>query len=153
MSSRGKWPQSEEPRRPWHCVARWAGFALVLNLVWEVAQLPLYTIYETGTPWAIAFAVAHCTAGDVLIALACYGLGALAGRSLCWPLDRPARGAAAAIPAGVAYTIFSEWLNVSVRGSWQYASAMPTISGIGVAPLLQWLIVPSLILLLERYSR
>lgn len=34
-----------------------------LNLLWEIAQLPLYTIYEEGEPAAIAFAVAHCTAG------------------------------------------------------------------------------------------
>ena len=138
------------PRR---CVVLWAGWALVLNLGWELAQLPLYTIYQSGSPGSIAFAVAHCTAGDVIISLACYGVGALATRSLCWPVERPARGAAAAIPTGVLYTIFSEWLNVSVRGSWQYAPAMPTLSGIGVAPLLQWLVVPFLILILERHRR
>ncbi len=41
-----------------------------LNLVWETAQLPLYTIWNEGTAGSRAFAVLHCTVGDVLIALA-----------------------------------------------------------------------------------
>ena len=39
-----------------------------LSLAWEIAQLPLYTIWNDGRPAYIAFAVVHCTAGDVLIA-------------------------------------------------------------------------------------
>ena len=41
-----------------------------LSLVWEIAQLPLYTIWDDGRPAYIAYAVLHCTAGDVLIGLA-----------------------------------------------------------------------------------
>ena len=134
----------------WRCGARWAALAAVLNVIWELAQLPLYTIYETGTPSWIAFAVAHCTAGDVLIALACYGAAALATRSLRWPLERPMAGGGTATLAGLGYTAFSEWLNVSVRGAWEYAAAMPTIYGIGVAPLLQWLLIPPLMVFLVR---
>ena len=53
-----------------------------------------------------------------------------------------------AIVPGVAYTIFSEWLNVEIRRSWSYTAAMPVLPflGTGLAPLLQWLIVPSLAL-------
>jgi hypothetical protein len=45
---------------------------------------------------------------------------------------------------GLSYTVFSEWLNVEVRQSWAYAPAMPLIPplGTGLAPLLQWLIIP-----------
>jgi len=39
----------------------------LLSLSWELAHLPLYTIWATGQPAWIAFAVVHCTAGDVLI--------------------------------------------------------------------------------------
>ena len=38
-----------------------------LNLLWEIAQLPLYTIWDEGTPSFIAYAVVHCTLGDVAI--------------------------------------------------------------------------------------
>ena len=131
-------------------MVRWAAWAAALNLVWEIAQLPLYTIYATGTPSGIAFAVFHCTIGDVLIALACYGAAALATRSLQWPLQRPVLGAAIAVPIGIVYTAISEWLNVSVRAAWEYAAAMPTIYGIGVSPILQWLLIPPLMMFLAR---
>ena len=38
------------------------------NLIWEFAHMPLYTLWETGTPREIAFSALHCTGGDVLIA-------------------------------------------------------------------------------------
>ena len=41
-----------------------------LSLVWETAPLTLYTIWDDGRPAYIAYAVLHCTAGDVLIGLA-----------------------------------------------------------------------------------
>ena len=45
---------------------------------------------------------------------------------------------------GLGYTIFSEWLNVEVRGAWAYSARMPVVPiiGTGLAPLLQWLILP-----------
>ena len=48
---------------------RYIGFVAVANLVWEIAHLPLYTIWETGTVLDLVFAALHCTGGDVLIAL------------------------------------------------------------------------------------
>ncbi len=45
---------------------------------------------------------------------------------------------------GVVYTAFSEWLNLVVRQSWAYSPLMPVIGGIGLTPLLQWLVIPPL---------
>ena len=39
-----------------------------LSLTWEIAHLPLYTIWNEASPEYMAFAVAHCTVGDLLIA-------------------------------------------------------------------------------------
>ena len=125
-------------------VAAWAAFAFVLNLAWEIAQLPLYTIFSAGTPKEIAFALAHCTAGDVLIAVSSFVLGLLATRRHDWPMSRPLLGGAVVILTGLAYTVFSEWQNVYQTGNWSYAPAMPLLFGIGVAPLLQWIVIPPL---------
>src|SRR5438128_1090479 len=43
-------------------------FVAVANLLWEFAQLPLYTIWNEGTPREIAFAALHCSGVDILIA-------------------------------------------------------------------------------------
>ena len=125
---------------------RYLGVSIVANLVWEILQLPLYTLWATGTRREQAFAVLHCTIGDAMIA----GLSLLAALALfaraAWPRAGVARVYAGSLAFGVVYTIFSEWLNTSVRGSWTYSDLMPVlpVTGTGLAPLLQWFAVPTL---------
>jgi len=61
-----------------------------------------------------------------------------------------------ATAAGAAYTLVSEWMNTSLRQGWQYSGLMPTLElggfAVGVSPLAQWLVVPSLALFLTRRS-
>jgi len=38
--------------------------------------------------------------------------------------------------------VWSEWHNVYRAGNWGNAASMPTVFGIGLSPLLQWLILP-----------
>jgi hypothetical protein len=114
------------------------------NLVWETAQLPLYTIWRKGSWSEISFAVLHCTAGDVLIAGASlFGALLLLG-SARWPNDRYLAVAMFTILAGIAYTVLSEWLNTQVRASWTYSEFMPTlpVTGTGLSPLAQWTVIP-----------
>jgi hypothetical protein len=122
--------------------------SIVLHLTWEVIQLPLYTLWRTGAARDIAFAIAHCTAGDVLIAeLTLIAAIAFVGRPK-WPVENFAPVAAWAIVFGISYTVFSEWVNLS-RGNWAYSELMPVIPGLGVglSPLMQWLIVPGFVFL------
>jgi hypothetical protein len=55
---------------------------------------------------------------------------------------------AIAVGGGLAYTVFSEWLNTEIRGSWAYTAWMPALPliGSGLAPFLQWVLVPPLAL-------
>jgi len=128
----------------------WAGLSLVLNLVWEVAQLPLYTIARDPSVARIAYAVLHCTVGDAIIAGAAFILAGFVLQDAGWPSSRPWSGGAAAIFFGLAYTAYSEWYNVYETGAWAYSASMPLVFGIGLAPLLQWLVVPIAVLLIVR---
>jgi hypothetical protein len=118
--------------------------AFGLHLGWEVLQLPLYTIWAEPVP-SQAFAVLHCTLGDLMIA----GLSMLAGLTLVASSDWPRSGSGSLwtllLVIGVGYTIYSEWMNVNVRGNWAYAPEMPTLPviGTGLSPLLQWFVVPT----------
>ncbi len=123
---------------------RYFGLVLLANLAWEVAHLPLYTAWSTETPAFLAFAVAHCTLGDLLIAAAALALSLLVVARERWPAEGYARVAVTATVLGVVYTAFSEWLNLVVRQSWAYSPLMPVIGGIGLTPLLQWLVIPPL---------
>ncbi len=51
---------------------------------------------------------------------------------------------------GMAYTTVSEYVNVVVVQSWAYSPWMPTIGRIGLTPLVQWVIVPTLSVLCAR---
>ena len=136
-----------EPSRRWSpaLFGRYLAFVAPANLVWEVAHLPLYGVWSSGTGRDLAFAVLHCTLGDVLTAAACFALAFLV--TGCGRLDRATRFIPPiSILLGIGYTVFSEWLNVAVRKSWAYAPAMPVLPplGTGLSPLLQWLVVPAL---------
>jgi hypothetical protein len=117
------------------------------NLIWETLHLPLYTIWKTGTLKEQAFAVIHCTLGDLLIAVSTLTLALVVAGNNDWPQRRFWPVAILTIVLGVGYTIFSEWLNVVVRASWAYSDWMPVITlfglRIGLSPLLQWIVVPA----------
>ena len=126
----------------------WALLAFVLHGLWETAQLPLYTLWEDTDRRRVLSYLFHCIAGDILIAVTLFLSVAALFRDSAWPVHRPWRGGAVMIVLGLAYTVFSEWYNVYRVGAWAYAEAMPRILGIGLTPLLQWLVVPVVMLIL-----
>ena len=126
-------------------VALYIGLAAIAHFLWEAAQLPLYTLWRTGTPREIVSALFHCTGGDILITTFTLA-GAVA---LAWHFHWRAFGwrmVCTAILLGAAYTVFSEWLNINIRRSWSYTATMRVLPllGTGLTPLLQWVVVPGL---------
>ena len=136
--------------KPLFLLTMWVLVSSAANLAWEFAQLPLYTLYEDPDTGRIVRYVLHCTAGDVLIALVAYALTALSLGSWSWPLRNPLRGIVLATTLGLAYTAASEWYNVYLAAAWAYSKSMPLFFGIGLAPLLQWLLIPPFVLFIVR---
>jgi hypothetical protein len=136
--------------RSWIALA--IGLAAIGHFLWEAVQLPLYTLWRTGTPREIAFALFHCSGGDVLVTTATFAVATALARHFRWPLFGW-RMVFTAVVLGAAYTILSEWLNVEIRRTWSYTAVMPVLPwlGTGLTPLLQWLIVPSLALAIIGY--
>lgn len=128
----------------------WLVLALPLHLAWEIAHLPLYTLWDDPDRARIAVYLLHCVLGDGLIAVSVYLLTAIVFRDLVWPLRRPWMAGAFMLAAGLGFAVFSEWYNVYRVGSWAYTAAMPLIAGIGLTPLLQWVVVPTLMLFIAR---
>jgi len=131
----------------------WVALSFALNLVWEIAQLPLYAILETEGVGRISYAVIHCTVGDALIAAFTLLLAALLTGHPDWALARPWTGGAIATISGVSYTAYSEWHNVYQTRAWAYSESMPLLFGIGVSPLVQWLVLPAALVLIVRLRR
>lgn len=115
----------------------------IFSLAWEILQLPLYTLASEPRLTWVAYAIAHCTVGDVLIGTAAL-IAALvicrAGERAHWPRNKIILWTAL---AAAAYTILSERYNLA-HGSWAYSPLMPIVPGleVGLSPLLQWLLVP-----------
>ena len=116
----------------------------VLNLGWEVAQLPLYTIWKEGTSRSMALAVLHCAAGDVFLPLLALLVALVVAGGPAWPQRRAGRVAALTLLAGLAISAFVEWLNAQIWRNWAYSDLMPILPpfATGLSPMLQWLLIP-----------
>lgn len=124
----------------------------ILHGVWEFAHSQLYTDHVRG--WAyVLWSRVHCTAGDVMILLVCFWLTAIVARSRKW-FAGPNRRTAIFLflILGLGYTTFSEWLNTTVRETWSYTEAMPTMGGIGLSPILQWIVIPPILIFILSKS-
>jgi hypothetical protein len=122
------------------------------NLLWEVAQLPLYTLWKEAPRAYIAYAVLHCTVGDVLIGVGALLTVLIATRASVLREWHWMRLGVVAVLIGLAYTAFSEWMNTVVRAGWTYSEWMPVLPfvPIGLSPVLQWVVVPTAALVFSR---
>ncbi|MEC9368878.1 MAG: hypothetical protein VX871_09340 [Pseudomonadota bacterium] len=135
---------------------RYLAVSLGAHLTWEVLHLPLYTLWKVSNARELAVAILHCTAGDMLIALSVLASALVAAGTTAWPAAARLRVGLLTLMLGLGYTIFSEWWNVHVTKTWAYSDLMPVVplTGIGVSPLLQWLVVPAMALAIaSRGSR
>lgn len=130
-------------------------FGLPLQLLWEIAQFPLYTIWHEGEWSYILYGLIHCTLGDVLIMLCCYWLVALLNRNRFWYRTNILVNGFLFTLLGLGYTIYSEMLNVNIKSTWAYTDLMPIIPviEIGGMPFMQWVLVPPVTLWLIKINQ
>src|ERR1039457_459736 len=105
-------PRSSSARRSIFARAcLWAALAFVLNLTWEIAQVRLYTIWAEADTLSLAWALLHCSLGDVVIALALFVLAGILLWRADWPASRPWTGSVIVVVGAMAFTAWSEWYN------------------------------------------
>lgn len=121
-----------------------------LHFTWEMLQAPAFTNFAAST-WEGIERCLSASLGDVAIAAGAYIVTASGFQRPAWPVHPGGwmLPAATWIGLGVIATVSFEWWALA-RGRWSYAPAMPVVMGIGLLPLLQWLIVPALTLLIVR---
>ena len=143
---------ADGPLLPWVTLA--IGLAAIGHFLWEAMQLPLYTLRRTGTPSEIAFALFHCTGGDILITTVTVAAAVALARFFA---GAPLGGACCSLRSPLALAT-----PFSVNGSMSKSAAAGPIPqpgfpfiGTGLTPLLQWLVVPSLAFAItaQRYRR
>jgi uncharacterized protein (DUF486 family) len=139
-------------RRP-HCaiVANVFLCALVLNYIWEIAQLPLFTGFTT---FHLLTALRHCawyTLGDATIVICLYALGAWRHRTWGWGLQLHRFDWLWLPCAGMLVAMIMERLALDF-GRWQYGPHMPVLPGVevGLLPVVQMGFLPLLSVLLAK---
>ncbi|MCM2307185.1 MAG: hypothetical protein NDI91_06935 [Sulfuritalea sp.] len=126
-------------------------FAFLLNLPWEIWQIPLFKGVASLAHWDGVIMCTRAAAGDAVIALLAFWLVAtVATRG--WIRRPTAVTLGTFVAVGVAATVVLEYWATQVGGRWQYAEAMPRLPllGTGLAPLVQWLLLPPLVVWLVR---
>jgi len=127
-------------------------FSFVFHFVWEFLQVPTYAGMAEMEHWPATLICTQATIGDVGFALSAYWATALASRSRFWfQAPRPWQiGLFLAI--GILLTIGFEWYYINISGFLVYSYLMPLVPpfGTGLSPLVQWVIVPLLVLLVMQ---
>lgn len=126
-------------------LAAWA-----LHFAWEIGHGSLFAPmdrmpFRAHTAWC-----ARAAGWDVVINAVAYFAASLARRRVLWVRQRTWWALAIYFFSGLAVTIAIERWAIAV-GRWQYRDVMPTIGGIGLTPLLQWIVVPAGILFVVRW--
>jgi hypothetical protein len=127
-------------------------FAFLLNYPWEFLQVPFFEGMAAAPHWDAVRFCTRATLGDAAIALIAFWAVAAWTHSRDWILEPTTKQVLGFIAVGVAITLAFEWLATEVLGRWAYADAMPTIPllGTGILPLVQWIVLPPIIVWFVR---
>lgn len=129
----------------WQTLAIIFVVAVFFNYSWELTQAPLYVgMTSFRAVWWHCFAA---SLGDGLLVLLIFATGWAVLRRLGW-FERPGvRGYIVMLTAGLAIGVSVEWAAVHIAGRWTYTTQMPLMPGlnVGIAPVAQMLVLPSLI--------
>lgn len=122
---------------------------LILHFGWELLQVPAFAGFS-GMTWSVAVHCFRAALGDVLIAGGAYAGAARAFRRSAWPvLPKSMAPGVTWIVLGLIATIAFEFWALRL-GRWAYGEGMPLLFGVGLFPLLQWLVVPVVTLAILR---
>lgn len=129
-----------------------AVFSFVLHFVWEFVQAPTYAGMIEMNHWEGIKLCMSATFGDVGFALTAFVVTAVASRSRNWVLKSTSWQVALFIGVGIALTVVFEYYYTNISLRWTYSDLMPLVPplGTGLSPLLQWLVIPPLVLWLTR---
>lgn len=118
--------------------------AYILNLIWEVAQGPLYKGFKYDIKHFSFCALA--SVADMLMVLILFFSFALINRDVFWTRDMKAKKTGALMAVGGIGAILAEMWHTA-RGDWSYAETMPMVPfvEVGLLPVLQFTLLPWLV--------
>ena len=128
-------------------------FGFLISFPWEMLQAPLYVGMAQAPHWS---ATLHClvaTFGDCVLFLYVFGMTAAIFRNCHWIRAATFLQVFWFTAIGLTVTVLIE--AAAVRGigwNWRYTALMPRLPllGIGLSPVLQWVVLPPLVMWVVR---
>jgi len=126
-------------------------FSFVFFGMWEWIQTWFFKDVTPEINKIIYYRI-HCTFGDMMILSFFVGLWGIVKRGFPWFYNPGGRDYLAVCAMTVLYTAISEYINVHIRHNWGYSDLMPLLPGIGIGlvPLLQWAVLPALVIKITK---
>lgn len=127
-------------------------FSFLLHFVWEFIQAPTYTDMATMNHWDGIKLCTSATFGDVGFALVAFAVVSLTSRSRAWINFPEIWQTLLFMSVGILLTIGFEYYYTNISLRWTYSDLMPLVPpfGTGLSPLLQWIVIPPLVVWLSR---
>ena len=124
-------------------------FAFLLNYPWEFLQVPFFEGMAVATHWDAVKVCTRATLGDAAIMLLAYWSVAVAVSDRWWFRASSRMQMLGFIAVGVIITVTIEHFatqSMDPAWGWRYSDSMPTVPivGVGLTPLLQWILLPPL---------
>lgn len=132
--------------------AQIAIFSFLLNYPWEMLQSPLFGGMSEGAHWEKVKVCTLAALADAVISLMSYWMAAVVARNRAWPLNPKPAPWLTYMAVGLGLTMLGERLALGPLALWEYSAAMPLVPVIevGISPMLQWLVLPPLVLWFAR---
>lgn len=129
-----------------------AFLSFALHFVWEFLQVPTYAGMAELRHWEGVKVCTAATVGDVGFAITAFWTTSAAARSRAWIIAPRPWQIGLFVAVGIGLTIGFEHYYVEISERWAYSELMPLVPplGTGLSPLLQWIVVPLLVVSLAR---
>lgn len=122
--------------------------AFPMHLAWEFLQAPLFRTMQDASHMDGIRICLQAALGDMAIVLAAFWAASVLAGTREW-VARPRRPTVAVwLAVGLVATMAIEFYSTEVAGRWTYGESMPRLPliGTGLAPVVQWIVVPLLVL-------
>jgi hypothetical protein len=127
-------------------------FAFLLNFVYEVWQAPYYEFYRSPSLADKVRDLTHCSFGDGVIILVCSWVVSASVRSRNWVLLPTWKLTFLFTSIGLLITIILETYRVNVSKVYGVPVLAVPVLGMSSLAVIQWIVLPPLILYLARYQ-
>ena len=127
-----------------------AAFGLLTNWPWEFLQVPLYAGMAEADHWEATLVCTQAAFGDAFILLVAFFVVSAVWRGSQWTVEDRLRPKMLFVAVAFLVSMGFEAASVYVLDRWSYAPAMPLLAGLGLSPIVQWILLPPLTLWLAR---